>query len=130
GGATGDLAVVVRVKPHPIFKREGQVVACEVPLSFAQAALGASIDVPTLDGKVEMRVPPGTQSGTIFRLRGKGLTLAGGGRGDAHVKVVVETPTQLTAEQRELLEKFAAALTDEATPQRRSFFAKVKELYG
>ncbi len=130
GGTPGDLAVVVQVKPHPIFKREGQVIACEVPVSFAQAALGAAIEVPTLDGKVEMRVPPGTQSGTVFRLRGKGLPLAGGGRGDAHVKVAVETPTNLTPEQRDLLARFAAACTDEATPQRRGFTAKLKDLFG
>src|SRR5205814_7311471 len=73
GGAPGDLHVMIKVKPHPLFKREGQVIACEVPVSFAQAALGGAIEVPTLDGKVEMRVPPGTQSGTVFRLRGKGL---------------------------------------------------------
>jgi molecular chaperone DnaJ len=129
GGAPGDLHVVVRVKPHPLFKREGKVIVCELPISFPQAALGASIDVPTLDGKVEMRVPPGTQSGTVFRLRGKGIP-NGTARGDAHVKVIVETPTGLSPKQRELLTAFAAATGDESTPQRRGFLAKVKELFG
>jgi len=132
GGSAGDLHVVVRVKPHPIFVREGQVIACEVPVSFAQAALGAVIEVPTLDGKVEMRVPAGTQSGAIFRLRGKGMPVGpkGSARGDQHVRVIVETPTNLTPRQRELLEQLAAASTDESTPRRRDFFARVKSLLG
>jgi molecular chaperone DnaJ len=132
GGAAGDLAVVVRVKPHPIFVREGQVVACELPISFVQAALGAVIEVPTLDGKVEMRVPAGTQSGAVFRLRGKGMPVGpkGSPRGDQHVRVVVETPTNLGTRQRELLEQFAAASSDESTPRRKDFFARVKSLFG
>jgi molecular chaperone DnaJ len=130
GGAAGDLHVVIRTRPHPLWKREGQVVVCELPLSFAEAALGASIEVPTLDGRVEMRVPPGTQSGTVFRLRGKGFPTASGARGDAHVKIIVETPVGLTPAQRELLAAFAAGTTDETNPQRKAFLAKVKELFG
>ena len=133
GGTPGDLNVMVRIKPHPIFVREGQVVACEVPITLAEAALGAVIDVPTLDGKVEMRVPAGTQSGAVFRLRGKGMPVGtrGSARGDQHVRVVVETPVQLSAKQRELLDAFAAeGGSDEATPKRSEFRAKVKQLYG
>ena len=128
GGAPGDLHVVVRVKPHPLFKREGGVIVCELPISFPQAALGTSLEVPTLEGRVEMRIPPGTQSGTVFRLRGKGIPGATG-RGDAHVRVLVETPSQLTPTQRDLLAAFAAG-DDGTTPQRKSFQAKVKELFG
>jgi molecular chaperone DnaJ len=131
GGAPGDLHVVVRVKPHAVFTREGQVVACELPLSFSQAALGAILAVPTLDGKVEMRIPAGTQSGAIFRLRGKGMPVGpkGSPRGDQHVRVVVETPTNLTPKQRELLEQFDASSTDDSSPRRRDFFARVKALF-
>jgi molecular chaperone DnaJ len=132
GGASGDLNVVVRVKPHPIFTREGQVVACELPVSFVEAALGAVVEVPTLDGRVEMRVPPGTQSGAVFRLRGKGMPVGprGSARGDQHVHVVVETPGNLSPRQRELLEAFAAASTDETSPRRRDFSARLKSLFG
>jgi molecular chaperone DnaJ len=125
GGAAGDLNVIVRVKPHPFFRREGDVVVCEVPITAVQAALGGVIDVPTLDGKVEMRVPPGTQSGTIFRLRGKGL--GSGTRGDAHVRLMVETPTALSEEQRALLEKFQGTLKDEQSPARTRFLSQTKK---
>src|SRR5262249_11647500 len=131
GGPPGDLYVVVHVREHPIFVREDDEVLCEVPGSFTQAALGAQIDVPTLDGQGEMKVPPGTQSGKVFRLKGKGIPhLHNPGRGDQHVRVHVETPTELNAAQRELLEKFAAACGEEVSPQTRNFFEKVKELFG
>lgn len=131
-GPAGDLNVVVRVKPHPIFVREGQVVACEVPLSITEAALGAVLTVPTLDGQVEMRVPPGTQPGTVFRLRGKGMPVGpkGSARGDQHVRVQVEVPERLGARQRELLDELAK-LSDadlDATPRRKEFRARVKDL--
>jgi molecular chaperone DnaJ len=125
GGSTGDLNVIVRVKPHPLFRREGEVVICEVPITVAQAALGGVIQVPTLDGKVEMRVPPGTQSGTLFRLRGKGL--GGSSRGDAHVKLMVETPAALTDQQKQLFEQLQRSLTDEQTPARAKFVARLNE---
>ncbi len=129
GGPPGDLYVVVHVKEHALFHREEYEVFCEVPVSFAQAALGAQIEVPTLDGMTKMKVPEGTQSGKIFRLKGKGIPhLHGGGRGDQHVRVVVETPQNLTSKQRELLEQFAQACGEEANPQSKSFFQKVKEL--
>ncbi|HME90407.1 MAG TPA: molecular chaperone DnaJ [Myxococcaceae bacterium] len=131
GGSPGDLYVVVHAKEHPIFVREDSEVLCEVPISFTQAALGAQIDVPTLDGKVKMRIPAGTQSGKVFRLRGKGIPhLQGSGRGDQHVRVVVETPTELTRDQRELLERFAEISGEETHPQSKSFFEKVRELFG
>jgi molecular chaperone DnaJ len=130
GGPPGDLNVAIRVKPHPLFFREGQVVACEVPISIAEAALGAVLEVPTLDGSVEMRVPAGTQTGTVFRLRGKGMPvgLRGSARGDQHVRVTVETPAKLSARQRELLAEFEAAASDADTPKRREFRESVKQL--
>jgi len=106
GHAPGDLYVLVHVKPHPIFKREGSDVIAEVYVSFPKAALGASVQVPTLDGKAEIKIPPGTQSGTTFRLRGRGLPKMGGwGKGDQLVKVNIQTPKNLTPKQRRLLEE-------------------------
>lgn len=131
GGPPGDLYVVVHVKEHPIFVREDNEVLCEVPISFTQAALGAQIDVPTLDGKVKMKVPAGTQTGKVFRLKGKGIPhLHGSGRGDQHVRVVIETPSELTHQQRALLEKFAEISGEETHPHSKSFFEKVRELFG
>ena len=131
GGPAGDLYVTVIVREHPLFQREDYDVFCEVPISFTQAALGAKIDVPTLDGKVKMTIPEGSQSGKVFRLKGKGVPhLHSGQRGDQHVRVIVETPTGLTAKQRELLEKFAESSGEEAHPQSKNFFEKVRELFG
>lgn len=131
GGSPGDLYVVIHVKEHAIFVREGTEVLCEVPISFAQAALGAHLEVPTLDGKAKLKIPGGTQTGRMFRLKGKGIArLQGSGRGDQHVRVVVETPTELNHEQRELLEKFAAACGENVNPQAKGFFEKVKQLFG
>lgn len=127
GGPPGDLNVIVRVRPHPIFKRENGVVTCEVPIAIAQATLGAVIKVPTLDGMVDMRVPPGTQSGTLFRLRGKGAGKPNA-RGDAHVRLVVETPSALTAEQKQLFEQLKSSLSEEQNPLQKSFHAKLREL--
>jgi molecular chaperone DnaJ len=127
GGPAGDLNVIVRVRPHPIFKRDAGVVTCEVPISIIEAALGAVIKVPTLDGAVDMRVPPGTQSGTLFRLRGKGAGKAGS-RADAHVRLLVETPSSLTAEQKALFEQLKSALGEGQNPLQKSFQAKLREL--
>jgi len=127
GGLAGDLHVVVRVKPHPLLRREGDVVVCDVPVSLAQAVLGPVIQVPTLDGRVEMRVPAGTQSGTLFRLRGKGVGLAAGGRGDAHVRLQVETPIELNAKQRALVEELARTLEPAQLPVQTGFAAKLKK---
>ena len=130
-GGPGDLHVVVRVLPHPLFVREGADIVCQVPISFPQAALGAQIDVPTLEGKVKMKIPAGTQTGKVFRLRGKGIQhVHGNGRGDQHVRVVVETPSELNKQQKELFEKLAEISGEETHPQSRSFFEKVRELFG
>jgi molecular chaperone DnaJ len=132
GGPPGDLYVVVHVQEHPIFVREDTEVICEVPISFTQAALGAQIEVPTLDGKVKMKIPAGTQSGKVFRLKGKGFPSLSqyGHRGDEHVRVAVEVPSSLSRKQRELLEEFAAISGEDAHPQAKSFFEKVRELFG
>jgi molecular chaperone DnaJ len=131
GGPPGDLYVVVHVQEHPIFVREDTEVICEVPISFTQASLGSTIEVPTLDGKMKMKIPGGTQSGKVFRLRGKGIPhLNGYQRGDQHVRVTVEVPATLSRKQRELLEQFAALEGEDTHPQSKSFFDKVKELFG
>jgi molecular chaperone DnaJ len=131
GASPGDLYVVIQVREHPIFRREETDVICDLPVSVTQAALGAHIDVPTLDGPVQLKIPAGTQSGKVFRMRGKGIPQLGGGeRGDQHVRVLVETPTHLTKEQRELLERFAEISGEKTNPQSRSFWDKVGELLG
>lgn len=130
GGPPGDLYVVLHVRPHEIFQRHGDDLLCEVPISFVQAALGAEIEVPTLDGKASIRIPPGTQSGTVFRLRGKGIpNVQGYGRGDLHVRVVVEVPTKLTPQQRAKLEEFAALCDENVNPRSRSFLEKARDLF-
>ncbi|GAB4541884.1 MAG: DnaJ C-terminal domain-containing protein [Haliangiales bacterium] len=133
GGLAGDLCVIVRVSEHSVFRREGYDVWCDVPVSFAQAALGAVVEVPTLDGKVRMRIPEGTQSGRVFRLRDRGIPRSasrGATRGDQMVRVVVETPTGLTERQRALLEEFARESGNEvAHPQQRSFLDKLRALF-
>ncbi|HHV60017.1 MAG TPA: molecular chaperone DnaJ [Clostridiaceae bacterium] len=131
GGPPGDLYISIRVKPHPLFKRQGSDVICEIPITFVQAALGAEIEVPTLDGKVSYKINEGTQTGTVFRLKGKGIPyLRGSGRGDQYVKVNVEVPKKLTQKQRELLIQFAEACGDDAYEQRKSFFDKMKDALG
>jgi molecular chaperone DnaJ len=130
-GHPGDLYVVVVVAEHPLFQREGLDVVCQVPVSFAQAALGTELDVPTLDGPARIAVPPGTQSGQTFRLKGKGIPeLNGYGRGDELVRIVVETPRKLSAKQRELLEEFARLSGEEVHPLSKSFLEKVKSMLG
>ncbi len=126
----GDLHVHVNVAEHPLFKREGADVLCDVPVSFPQAALGTNLDVPTLEGRVKMRLPPGTQSGRVFRLRGKGLPVFGGyGKGDELVKIIVEVPAKLTVRQRELLEALAQEMGAETHPQQQSFLDKLRGLF-
>ena len=126
GGPAGDLHITVTVRPHEIFRREGNSVLCEAPISFVQAALGAEMEIPTIDGKVQYSIPEGTQSGTVFRLRGKGIpNLNGKGRGDQFVTVYVETPRNLTAEQREALKKFGETLGEtNYGEERKGFFGK------
>ena len=129
-GAPGDLYVVIQVETHPIFTRENLDILCDVPISFVQAALGAEIDVPTLEGKVKMKVPQGTQSGKLFRIKGKGVKDPHGyQQGDQHVRVVVETPTHLTTRQKELLKEFASLGGEDVNPLAKGFFDKVKQLF-
>ncbi|HMA81409.1 MAG TPA: molecular chaperone DnaJ [Candidatus Binatia bacterium] len=131
GGTPGDLYVVTQVEPHPIFVRDNLDIICDVPISFVQATLGAEIDVPTLDGKVKMKIPSGTQSGKVFRMKGKGIKdVHGLQQGDQHVRVTVETPTRLTAKQKELLKEFATLGGEEVNPLAKGFFDKMKELFG
>jgi molecular chaperone DnaJ len=130
GGAPGDLYVVIQVEAHPIFTRENLEILCDIPISFVQAALGAEIDVPTLAGKVKMKIPAGTQSGKVFRLKGKGVKdVHNYEQGDQHVRVTVETPTHLTARQKELLKEFAMLGGEDINPLSKGFFEKVKELF-
>ncbi len=109
GAQPGDLYVIMHIKPHELFVREGDDIFCEVPITFSQAALGDEIQVPTLDGRAKIKIPAGTQSGTIFRLKGKGMqSMRGYGRGDEHVRVIMRTPTKLTDEQRKLFKQLAS----------------------
>lgn len=130
GGPPGDLYVVLHVKEHEIFQRDGEDLHCQVPISFTMAALGGELEAPTLEGPAPVKVPPGTQSGTVFRLKGKGVKqLDGHGRGDQHVRVVVEVPTKMNAEQRQKLEEFAKSCGEEALPMRQSFLDAVKRAW-
>jgi molecular chaperone DnaJ len=131
----GDLYVHVAIKPHPLFQREGANILCRVPLRMTQAALGAEVDVPVIDGsRAKVKIPPGTQTGDQFRLRGKGFSvLRSAARGDMYIQVVVETPQHLTRRQRELLEEFEAEAESKGSgkdsPETEGFFAKVKEFF-
>jgi molecular chaperone DnaJ len=127
GGPAGDLHLIVRVKTDPFFREEDGILVCEVPLSVDEAALGADIDIPLLDARVRMKIPAGTQSGSVFRVRGKGLPRASGsGRGDAHVRVVVEVPANTSNEARALLTQLGTALDDSAYPRRQAFRARAR----
>lgn len=131
GGPCGDLFVVINIKPHPIFKREDYDVIYEMPISFTKAALGAEIEVPTLQGMYKIKLPPGTQSGKTLRMRGKGIRkLNGHGKGDQLVKILVETPTRLDKRQRKLLEELAALSEERSSPMQKSFLDKVKDLFS
>jgi len=130
GGPRGDLYCFVRVKPHPIFRREDDDLVCEMPISFTQAALGAEVEVPTLKGRSQLKIPRGTQSHKVFRLRGLGLpNVYGHGRGDLMVRVVIETPARLTEKQSQLLREFAETEELQVSPERKSFMDKVKDLF-
>ena len=130
GGPHGDLYVVIHIKEHRIFQRDGDDLYCEVPIAFATAALGGEVAVPTLHGKATLKVPPGTQAGQIFKFRGKGMVnINGRGHGDLLVRAVVEVPTKLNAQQRQKLEEFANLCGDENTPIRKSFFDRAKEFF-
>jgi len=130
GGPPGDLYVILHVRAHEIFQRDGDDLLCEVPVSFVQAVLGAEIDVPTLDGKGSVRIPPGTQSGTMFRLKGKGVkNIQGYGSGDLHVRIHVEVPTHLSAAQKAKLQEFSELCNGKESPLSQSFFEKAKKLF-
>jgi molecular chaperone DnaJ len=130
GGPQGDLHVVLHVRNHEIFHRDGDDLVCEVPISFVQAALGAEIEVPTLSGKANIRVPAGTQSGTVFRLRGRGISnVQGYGVGDLHVRVNVEVPTHLNAAQKASLQQFAELCDESVNPIGKSFFDRAREFF-
>ena len=131
GGPSGDLMVDISIKRHPIFQRDGMHVYCEVPITFTQAALGGEIEVPTLDGKVKFDLPEGTQTGKRFTLTGKGIPSVNNPRrrGDHQFDVVVETPTTLTKEQRELLQKLEDSLENKSSPKRKKFFDTLKDFF-
>jgi len=130
GGAAGDLYVVIHIKEHPVFQREEDNLYCEVPISFTLAALGGEIPVPTLEGKANLKVPAGTQSGQVFKLRGKGVANVNGrDRGDLFARLLVEVPTRLNTEQRQKLEEFASLCGEENTPLHKSFFERAREFF-
>jgi molecular chaperone DnaJ len=130
GGPSGDLYVILHVKAHEIFQRDGDDLLCEVPVHFVQAALGAEIEVPTLTGKAEIKIPAGTQPGTTFRLKGKGVkNVQGYGHGDLHVRVLVEVPTHLNSVQKAKLQEFAELCNGKESPLSQSFFEKAKKLF-
>lgn len=130
GGQAGDLYVVLHIQAHDIFERDGDDLICEVPISFVQAALGAEIEVPTLTGKADIKVPAGTQSGTIFRLKGKGIkNVQGYGTGDLHVRVSVEVPTHLNSAQKLKLQEFAGLCDENVNPISKGFFERAKNLF-
>jgi molecular chaperone DnaJ len=133
GGAPGDLYVVLEVKEHPFFERRGADLYCTIPISIAQATLGADLQAPALGGEERLKIPEGTQGGAVFRVRGKGLADPhGGGKGDLYYHVRVETPTRLTREQRKLIEQLGATLKVDNNPAERgsSIFDKVKDIFG
>ena len=134
GGPTGDLYVVVNLKPHPVFQREGADLHCEMPISFATAALGGEIEIPTLDGHAKIKIPTETQTGQVFRLRNKGIRpVRGSVQGDLYCHVAIETPVKLTARQKELLRELEAINQEDPgahSPRAKSFFDKVKDFFG
>jgi molecular chaperone DnaJ len=130
GGPAGDLYVILHVQAHDIFERDGDDLICEVPISFVQATLGAELEVPTLAGKAQIRVPAGTQSGTIFRLKGKGVrNVQGYGTGDLHVRTAVEVPTHLNSAQKQKLQEFAGLCDENVNPIAKGFFEKAKSFF-
>jgi molecular chaperone DnaJ len=130
GGPAGDLYVVLHVKAHEIFQRDGDDLLCNVPVSFVQAALGAEIEVPTLDGSAAVKIPPGTQPNATFRVKSKGVkNLQGYGHGDLHVRVQVEVPARLNSGQKAKLQEFAALCDNDVNPISKGFFDKAKNLF-
>jgi len=131
GGQPGDLYVFLHIKAHDVFQREEDDLFCEVPMPFATATLGGELKVPTLEGKSSIKIPPGTQGGTTFRLRNRGIKdLRTGGKGDLHIEVQVEVPTKLDSEQREKLKAFSESIGEENNPMQESFFEKAKRFFA
>ncbi|KXW55759.1 molecular chaperone DnaJ [Ferrovum sp. PN-J185] len=133
GGPPGDLYVVVQIRPHPVFERDGADLHCEMPISFATAALGGEIEIPTLDGQAKLKIPAETQTGQVFRLRGKGIKqLRGSGYGDLMCHVTVETPVRLTEEQKELLRQLDSTThgSDTHSPRAKTFMDKVRDFFN
>ncbi len=130
GGEAGDLYIVVHVRDHEIFERQGDDLFCEIPIKFSLAALGGTIHVPTMEGKASLKIPAGTQSGTTFRLKGRGMPhLRGGAQGDQLIKVQVEVPTSLSSEQKKILEEFGRLSGDLDEPMSKGFFEKAKKFF-
>lgn len=131
GGSNGDLFVITHVKEHPIFHRDGDDIFCEVPIDFPSATLGGEIEIPTVSGKTTLQIPPGTQTGEVFSVPGKGMpSLRGHGRGDQHVKVFVEVPKRLSADQKDMLRKYAVSFDSQSShPIRESFLEKAKKFF-
>lgn len=130
GGPPGDLYVVLHVRPHDIFVRDGDDLVCEMPIGFVQAALGTELEVPTLTGRAKISIPAGTQTGTVFRLKGRGVkNLQGHGHGDLHVRVTVEVPARLNADQKQKLQEFAQLCDEKVNPIAQSFFEKAKNFF-
>ncbi len=128
GGPAGDLQIVISVQPHQLFRRDGADVYCDAPITFTQAVLGGELEIPTIDGKVSYTLPEGTQTGTTFRLKGKGIPVVNGrGRGDQFVTVHIETPRGLNREQKEALRKFSDTLKEHNYKERKSFFDMFKK---
>lgn len=131
GGPAGDLYITITIAPHALFERKGFDVICNVPITFIEAALGGEVDIPTLDGKVQLTIPEGTQNAAVFRLKGKGVPhLRGNGRGDQYVKIEVEVPKSLNAKQKKLLEEFGASLGIQHFQKKKGFFDKMKKSLG
>lgn len=131
GGAPGNLYVVLHIKEHDVFQREGNDIIVDMPIDFPTAALGGSIEVPTISGMANLKVPPGTQNGTVMRMRGKGVpSLQGRGRGDQHVRIAVEVPRNLRTHQREKLQEFAKSLDDAVHPKLRAFLSRVTSIFS
>ena len=130
GGPRGDLYVLIHVQPSDIFERHNNDLICEIPITFIQAALGSEIEVPTLDGRATIKIPPGTQGNKVFRLKGKGMSsVRGYAKGDLHVRVIVEVPTNLNPRQKALLEEFARASGEDVNPMSKSFMDKIKDAF-
>jgi molecular chaperone DnaJ len=131
GGQPGDLNIIISVRPHSVFERDGDDLYCEVPITYAEATLGAEIDIPTLEGNQKYEIPEGTQTGTTFTLRGKGVTRVNSKvRGNLYITVVVEVPKNLNSEQKALLEKFAASCGESNYNKRTKFLSSLKKFFN